>query len=449
MSNNISTEMMSNTTTDTTTITDTTTNTTYDTSELEEKEENIDSFNIYTNFKLPIVYELPKRTISIPGHTNQVISQNIDYPLFSFGFQHYLHADKQDFKKEVIKPFQDKKKVYTVVNKYNKYIDNYDTDIESMAKVFFDTDPKPHMLNDDFYKYWELFCMFDIIPTSESGFISHHYGEGIGASAQAVIMYRDKFAKSTKKDSYKLMTSTNMGEYVDSIDKKFIDYYKREKHIRLSIDGEPNSHDLATVTCGTNWEYENLVEQDSFSFLVNQIDQAINTQNKGGTLICKVDETYTITMNKLIYLLTGYYEQVFMVKPLASDDSKPEKFIVCLNFIGKPKSLSKFIVNKGFLVNIFPDLVLPIDFVITMASSNKDISNRQFINMNKCTDFVKKNNYYGNLYQHYRTDQINASKYWIKTFMVDDIDKKQIERDIKKYSEQNKIKTDNLIGRLV
>ena len=29
-------------------------------------------------------------------------------------------------------------------------------------------------------------------------------------------------------------------------------------------------------------------EQDSFSFLVNQIDQAINAQNKGGNLICKV-----------------------------------------------------------------------------------------------------------------------------------------------------------------
>ena len=114
------------------------------------------------------------------------------------------------------------------------------------------------------------------------------------------------------KDKYNLMTSTNMGKFVDPIDKKFIDYYKRENPVRISIDSVPSSHDLATVTCGTNWEWKNLKEQDSFSFLVNQIDQAINSQYKGGNLICKVFETFTITMNKLIYLLTGYYDKVYI-----------------------------------------------------------------------------------------------------------------------------------------
>ena len=46
--------------------------------------------------------------------------------------------------------FKGKKPVYNVVNKFNKTIDNHE-DIESMTKVYFDTDPKPQMLNEDFY----------------------------------------------------------------------------------------------------------------------------------------------------------------------------------------------------------------------------------------------------------------------------------------------------------
>ena len=127
-------------------------------------------------------------------------------------------------------------------------------------------------------------------------------------------------------------------------------------------------------------------------------------------------------------------------------------FIVCLNFIGKPKSLSKFIVNKGFLVNIFPDLTLPKDFVNTMRQVNTDIANRQLIDVNKIIDFIDKNNYYGNLYQHYRNDQIKASKYWINKYLPKKSDfdksKKETEQYIEDIIEQNKHKVTTLANRL-
>jgi len=414
-------------------------------SDLEEKEYDMD---IFTNYKIPIVFKLPRRTDSIPGHTEQRISSNIDYPIFTFGFQHYLHANKENF--SVADQFIGKKPVYNVVSKFNKNIDNHETDIESMCRVYFDSDPKPHMLNDDFYKYWELFFMFDIVPTSSSSFISHHYGEGIGSSAQAVMLFRDKFASNTNSDKYTFVSSTNMGKHVDNVDKKFLDYYKREKKTRVNISSEPSSHDLATVTCGTNWEWRNLKEQDSFNFLVNQIDQAINTQKNGGSLICKVFETYTLTMNKLLYLLTGYYDQVFVVKPLTSNNYISEKFIVCLNFNGKAKSLSKFIVNRGFLVDIFPDLQLPKKFVSVMRQANTDISNRQLIDINKMITFIEENNYYGNLYQHYRSDQIEANKYWISRYLTAKYSstKKEIEGYVQDIIKSNKDKIDELSNKL-
>ena len=58
--------------TEVTTEETTTEETTTDSTELEEKED------IFSNYKIPIVHKLPKREESIPGHTEQSISSNIE-----------------------------------------------------------------------------------------------------------------------------------------------------------------------------------------------------------------------------------------------------------------------------------------------------------------------------------------------------------------------------------
>ena len=69
-----------------------------------------------------------------------------------------------------------------------------------------------------------------------------------------------------------------------------------------------------------------------------------------------------------------------------------------------------------------------------MIKANTDISNRQYIYVNKAIRFIDDQNFHGDVYQEYRKKQIDASKLWIKSFLPD---KKDVEKALKS---ANKVK---------
>ena len=98
---------------------------------------------------------------------------------------------------EIIKQFKDKKKVYLVVNKFERYIDNYDQNIGSMSANYFGLkNGIPDILSRGFYKLWELLFMFDLIHLDQKNFVSAHLAEGPGSFIQATMFFRDKFCKN-------------------------------------------------------------------------------------------------------------------------------------------------------------------------------------------------------------------------------------------------------------
>ena len=101
-------------------------------------------------------------------------SSTIDYPKSSIGFQHFIHAMKNDAQKELA-TFENKKKVYKVLNPFELSIDNYNESINDKGKKYFNLNNKT-INSDDFYKLWEMFFMFDLINL-ESEFTSAHLGD--------------------------------------------------------------------------------------------------------------------------------------------------------------------------------------------------------------------------------------------------------------------------------
>ena len=51
------------------------------------------------------------------------------------GFNHWIHATKN--KTEVFNTFKNKKKIYQVVNGYERYIDDYDKSIGNVSEEYF------------------------------------------------------------------------------------------------------------------------------------------------------------------------------------------------------------------------------------------------------------------------------------------------------------------------
>jgi hypothetical protein len=451
--------------------------------------------DIDPNLTIPLVFEIPNNPcpINIDELEPDIkLSNNIDYPLFSLGFNHIIHQNKD--KMEIINEFK-KNPIYQVCNSYERYINNYPDSFgknkfikECMGmhgRTFFnigDKNQPPDILSRGFYKIWEILNMFNLIDINKTNFRSVHLAEGPGSFIQATMFYREKFAKKNK-DMYYGITLHSEGDgenYVPALGQAFIDYYYKEpiqrfflhktypKHIakldKNKDDGDltnpktarllseqlgEDKMDFITADGGFEWSDETVQEQEAFRLVFSEIYNAMRNQNKGGHFVCKLFETYTDTSTKFIYLLGQMYEKIYLVKPLTGRPANSEKYIVCMNF--KYTDKDKFYKNimkkldKVFedlfnnsdlnLIEIWKSLDLSKKFLHAITLFNTRVANTQVKYINAIVSFLREQNYFGEKYVLYRNLQIQSNKYWINKFMNLDNQEDQIKNTIKETKE--------------
>ena len=92
--------------------------------------------------------------------------------------------------------------------------------------------------------------------------------------------------------------------------------------------------DLVTADGGFDVSFDpNNQEQLSLQLIFSEIVGAFHTQKIGGSFICKIFDSVTNTTCQLMYLMTQFYENVYLTKPRTSRYSNSEKYIVCKNCI--------------------------------------------------------------------------------------------------------------------
>lgn len=417
----------------------------------------------------PIIVELPQIKDSIfATDANVSHSTNIDYPRGEYGFHHFIHANKN--KMEILKKFEGKKKVYLVMNKFERYVDNYDRGIGNISKEYFKLDSKPDILSRGFYKLWEILLLFDLINLKSSGFVSAHLAEGPGSFIQATMFYRDMFCENgiSKNDKYYAVTlhpeDTGGADHVPELETKFVEYYKKEKPQRFILHktyskeqsgGDPKKDngditdpktiklfggqvtekaDLVTADGGFDWINENVQEQEAFKLILAQIVATVKVQKKGGNFVCKFFETFAKTSLKLVSMLLQLYDNVYFVKPLTSRVSNSEKYAVCVGFKYDDKNkefknitkklddllkVTHNVVNSKELkiVDMFSDYKFPKELLSAMIHVNRLVSNQQLKSINEIVKFVKKEIYSGDEYHDKREEQIEGAKYWTELFL--------------------------------
>jgi 23S rRNA U2552 (ribose-2'-O)-methylase RlmE/FtsJ len=433
-----------------------------------------------------IVYKIPKNKDIFNSDFDYEISKSIDLPLLSKGFHHLIHQNKD--KMEILLNFKNRKKVYTVLYEFDRYIDNYKDHLENQTIKYFDIkNNKPKILSRAFFKLWEIIYMFDLIPTKTPKFTSAHLAEGPGSFIQATIFYRDKYSgKNSKNDKYHAITLHPEDEsgHVPKLEEKFINYYKKEKpqrfiqHKTYSIKmsgGSKNKHngdltnpktidlfggnfqkdqaDFITADGGFNWKNENIQEMEAFQLIFAQCVTAVKIQKKNGHFICKIFESFADTTIKLISILNSFYSEIYITKPFTSRYSNSEKYIVCKNFIysfndqkkkDKIKKLDKILddlhKNKNhFVISLFKKFEQDKDLLNIITKINSKISNNQLIILNNISQYIEGDNYHGELYNNYRQKQINATDFWSNMFLNNDFNKnkKMYEEYIKNIIKKN------------
>ena len=143
----------------------------------------------------PLIYQLPNvRDNIFDTAVNPQFSKSINYPLFKYGFNDFIHATKD--KMEITNKLKDKN-FYYVANPFEHNVDKYDDSIGKTTIKYFQPN-KLKILSRAFYKLWEILFMFDLIKIDNNKFTSVNLAEAPGSFIQAILYYREKFGD--KKD---------------------------------------------------------------------------------------------------------------------------------------------------------------------------------------------------------------------------------------------------------
>lgn len=377
-------------------------------------------------------------------------SKYTNLPMLSLGFHSFINQVREKMNDRQLK----ERLFYLVVNNFEHKITDYSDDLESYSNKYF-SNKSDSNYERSFFKLWEIMIYFDLISITDSDFLCANLCESDGSFLRSIIEYRSKFAKASdlKKDKYCVISKGNSEKINSVISECLIKWkpsiFKYDKsNLNLNdesgndggldnIDNIKNYIKLVSkekkyaklVTC--NGDYNTSNEVDIYKLLLGEIITGINIQEKGGNMVIKIFDTYTLPTLKLICLIKSMYDEVFICKPLMSRSFKEEKFLVCKGFKYAHDSKLNKISDQLFellekmnkeenIYDIFTEFNLSDDFLNKITQINLSLTNSQYIMINNIIEYKNSGNYFGDAYHKYKDNQINSTKWWIDNFFVND-----------------------------
>lgn len=248
--------------------------------------------------------------------------------------------------------------IYTVKKRMDscpEYIRNYIL----MLNPFETVPRKIKAISRAYFKLWELLAYFqdhNLVPLQQEKFVYAALAEAPGGFVQAVDDYRHMYAKVDHRDDVYYGISLK-DDYEPQWTIKFPELMKRFKLsygdpdindgnllnprniIAYAKQFKNNKADLVTADGGFLVETEmgTYKEQLHLPLFYAEIIAAFCVQKKGGCFVLKIYDIFTIPTTQLIFLLSIYYDSVFITKPLTSRPANSEKYVVATGFRGISK----------------------------------------------------------------------------------------------------------------
>lgn len=391
---------------------------------------NLQVFKLQNNNSLDFIINHNKANLVL-------VSPNINHPLFSLGFHHFIDRTRGEFFK-LIETEVFKNEFYYIVNPF-EYLED---DLANFTKLFFKKYDDNLVINtSDFYKIWEIIYLFDIVNFEQ--FTYSVLSEKSETIYQAISFFRTKFLNNDiKKDIVYFVKMTPekdsiiTEQFLNNKVSKKTPLPKKNKDVKsiLQFDNidkfeqEKKKKKLILIVANGENISENIInkEQESYKLILGEIINVLKNQDINGNFIIKIFDTFTMPTIKLIYILSLFYEECFLYKPLFSRPSSAEKYIICKKFKSNNKKLNQaidvleLIFNKintnDYLNDIFIDEELPAQWINMFKFINVKLVNNQQININKIIKYIKENNYFGDKYHEYKNMQIESTKWWISQF---------------------------------
>ena len=396
----------------------------------------------YTVFKIYNKDDILKTSNDI------LFSPYVIEPFTKYGFYRFLHQSKDKIPKILNENDFKGKTLHLVTNQFEHYIIEYKKDIIHMALLYFNLKNKKDITSRTFFIIWELLISYNLINHNNKTFKSFSFCDNSCGFTQAIAFYRNKFT-SSNNDEYNILLYNKDYENIETDENNKSNYleilknsignnlkiYENNNIEDIKIINEickeyKNKIDLVVSDINLIWNNTNYQEQESFNLIFIEIYCALNILKKNGNFIIKCYESFTNITLKLIILLSLYFENVYITKPLLSRPTNSERYIVCENFnVTNDKDLKnlyimieKIIKTKDkYVIDIFTEYNINTNIEDNNKLINSYISNSQFKSINTMISYLKSGNYFGDQYDTFTKNQINANDYWISTFFPVDI----------------------------
>lgn len=310
------------------------------------------------------------------------------------------------------------------------YLPNKKSRINSIAHY--------HPLSRSYFKLWELIYDFNLIQTNNKLNVLC-LAEGPGGFIEAIVNFRKKkniqdnvygiSLKSKNKDipgwkkSYNFLKKNPNVIVTNGIDDTG-DLYNLDNIIFLNSLIKDKA-EFITADGGFDFSIDfNKQEELSYRIIFCEIIAAFSNQKIEGCFVCKFFDINTITTIKMLYLLSQYYEKVYITKPLTSRPANSEKYIVCKNFKGIPKSKLKIYYNyiknwDSININSFLSFInVPTKFIEKISFYNNILINNQIKHIN-CTIKLIENKQNKEMYNEIVNNQINKAKEWCEKYEIE------------------------------
>ena len=292
-------------------------------------------------------------------------------------------------------------------------------------------------LSRSYFKMIELIHDYDLLDNYHCNFKSAHLAEGPGGFMEATFNLTSKKYENSKCQHYGI-TLYSENKDIPGWNKAY-DFLFKNNNINISY-GEDNtgnlyrpsnilhfakfvgygSCELITADGGFDFSVDfNKQEQLSYKLILCEIISCLYNQKIGGHFVCKFFDIYTPETVKLLYLLSSFYNNVYISKPYTSRPANSEKYIICKDFIGIDYEYLDGILScmpEENIQDIF-DFKVPDTFLNQIKNFNSINTKYQVGTIKYTLNLIKQKKNLSFLNQIIE-NQVNKAKEWCQKYEV-------------------------------
>ncbi len=337
-------------------------------------------------------YLLPRVSIHTFNYIDYFFNDRIPECTISNSLSYYLYEIKQ--KIELNERDWDIYKKYT--NPYEYIHSSISSKKKSVSKLL--------PLSRSFYKMIEIIHTFDIGKT-EKPMNFFHLAEGPGGFIEAFVKERnnsfDKYVGMTlidEKNEQNVPSWKRADNFLRENSNVYLEYGKDKTGNILSIENfnsvitkYKNTMDVITGDGGFDFSIDfNKQEISITKLLFAQICYAVCLQKRGGSFVLKVFDSFMQHTIDLLFILSSFYDKVYIMKPNTSRYANSEKYIVCKGFLFSSNkyfvkqiknAFEKMVNNQSFYGQRFLNMPIPNFYLSKLEEYNAIFGQQQIENI--------------------------------------------------------------------